>query len=372
MDEAEIAKHFADAAYHCEHHNFDFNSVGKYALSMVPREHGFKVVLTGEGADEHFGGYPFFIPDHLREVDPSLPESPPAVDPRLIAQLHAGGEADLKALYERAGWQNMNWSETDAVRAANGCIMISSIANTTPNLPVFAPWVRDAWAGRDCRDTIITGLPPSGRKGMKEKWHPLHTSEYLWSKTMLANHILSCLGDRTEMAHSIEARPPFLDHVVSEYVNGLPPSVKFAYTNPDGDQAANKSSDIWWQGQGAAFRALTEKWILREAVKPFVTEELYKRRKHPYSAPTRWPRGGPLEKMFRALLTEEAVENLGFVDYKVVEAALEEGFGDESDARSFRRLIYIGCWVAIGQRFGVKKATGVGREKPGKYKPSFA
>jgi asparagine synthase (glutamine-hydrolysing) len=68
------------------------------------------------------------------------------------------------------------------------------------------------------------------------------------------------MGDRMEMAHSIEGRTPFLDHLLTEYVNGLPPTAKVKYDPKKG--------------------ALVEKWILREAGKPFITEELYKRKKH--------------------------------------------------------------------------------------------
>jgi asparagine synthase (glutamine-hydrolysing) len=62
------------------------------------------------------------------------------------------------------------------------------------------------------------------------------------------------------MAHSIEARTPFLDHELTEYVYGLPPSVK-----------------IKWDAKDERF---VEKWILREAAKPFITKELYERKKH--------------------------------------------------------------------------------------------
>jgi asparagine synthase (glutamine-hydrolysing) len=62
VDEEALAAGFADSAYHCEHHNFDLNSVGKYILSELPHENGFKVVLTGEGADEHFAGWSNVFP----------------------------------------------------------------------------------------------------------------------------------------------------------------------------------------------------------------------------------------------------------------------------------------------------------------------
>jgi len=45
---------------------------------------------------------------------------------------------------------------------------------------------------------------------------PLNQALYLWSKGMLPNYVLTMLGDRMEMAHSIEGRVPFLDHHVIE------------------------------------------------------------------------------------------------------------------------------------------------------------
>lgn len=52
MDEEAFASRFEDATWHCEHHNPDLNYIGKFALSELPRELGFKVVLTGEGMIE--------------------------------------------------------------------------------------------------------------------------------------------------------------------------------------------------------------------------------------------------------------------------------------------------------------------------------
>jgi len=138
------------------------------------------------------------------------------------------------------------------------------------------------------------------------------------------------------MAYSIEARPPFLDHHLTEYVNGLPPSVK-----------------LRWDG---AARKFTEKWILREAGRPFVTQEIYERTKHPYTAPTTWPAGGPLHRLFERLLTRESVEALGFIEWEAVRELIPRAFG-EKNVSALRTVMVVGQWVVLSKRFGISKAV---------------
>ena len=49
---------------------------------------------------------------------------------------------------------------------------------------------------------------------------------YVGAKTILPNFILKYLGDRMEMAHSIEGRVPFLDHLVAETAARVPVNMK--------------------------------------------------------------------------------------------------------------------------------------------------
>lgn len=48
MNEKSLVENFEDAVFASEHCNPDLNSVGKYVLSNLPREEGFKVVLSGQ------------------------------------------------------------------------------------------------------------------------------------------------------------------------------------------------------------------------------------------------------------------------------------------------------------------------------------
>jgi asparagine synthase (glutamine-hydrolysing) len=88
---------------------------------------------------------------------------------------------------------------------------------------------------------------------------PLHQSLYMWAKTALPGYILTMLGDRMEMAHSVEGRVPFLDHHVVEIIRSQPVNQKV--------------------------RGMTEKYVLREAARDVITDTVYRRQKHPFLSP---------------------------------------------------------------------------------------
>lgn len=320
-------------------------------LSSIPRDAGFKVVLTGEGSDEHFAGYHFTSWDFLLEPDLSWPASTLTQDTKRLNQMQQAAvellgrqTAALGVKGEKFRWNEACWGYHQ-VNRVNMPNTILSMSGAT--FPMWAPWVVEKWSGLDLRETVIRAMPPAAREKILNQWHPLHTSLYITTKTLLSNQLLVSLGDRTEMAHSIEARPPFLDHNLVEYVNRLPPSLKLRYTS---DLDSNTD-------QQEQEPQLIEKWILREAGKSFIPEEIYNRKKQPYLAPVKWPQNGPLHQMFQRLCTKEAIENLGFVDWAPVERALQHAFGPKGDQGLFRLLVCVACWVVLSQRFGVEKAT---------------
>lgn len=339
MSEAELAKRFEDATWHTEHHNPDLNFVGKFALSEVPLEAGYKVVLTGEGADENFAGYPLFLPDYLRELDftwenfNTLPES--EREPQLKL-----AEDAAKAYYDSVGANTSIRGPSVSRNMLNNISTITSMVAFQPD--VFAAWTDTVVGKTDPQRTIANNIDGRVRQKVLNSWHPLHSAEYVWSKGHLANVFLTCLGDRTEMAHSIEARTPLLDHHLTEYVNHLPPSTKLRWQPPNTDDPEGR---------------FIEKWILREASKPFITRELYERKKHPYSAPTTWPRNGPLHKLLANLLTEKNVDNLGFVAWDKVGGLVDRAFGANGDPGAMRKALVVAEWVVLSRRFGVGRAS---------------
>jgi asparagine synthase (glutamine-hydrolysing) len=210
---------------------------------------------TGEGSDEHFGGYRNFLPDFFREPDPAW--NGHTISDLERAELTAVKEQETQPGYKGIDQAFVTKGSSTARRMLNDTSISSCLWTVT--LAHFAEWTR-CYGDLDIQQSRADN--PHGRilDLMNSKWHPLHTSQYVWTKSILPNLILTCMGDRMEMAHSIEGRPPFLDHILTEYINNLPPSMKIRYDPTSGE--------------------VVEKWILREASKPFITEELYKRKKH--------------------------------------------------------------------------------------------
>jgi asparagine synthase (glutamine-hydrolysing) len=266
-------------------------------------------------------------------------------------------QREMKGIWKKSGATAYDDRPAIASIAGVGATdMSDNLLAWHPATSIFAPWLQNLQSDDDCRRTVLSSYPDDVQSKMRSRWHPLHTAMYMWNKSSLANVLLSCLGDRTEMAHSVEARTPFLDHHLTEYINRLPPSVKLRYSA----ETASDNGELGpiWTKSSIALQSLDEKWILRQAVRPYITDELYKRKKHPFLAPTRWALGGPLHHKFETLLTQDAVEGLGFVDWGTIQEDMRSGWGETADPGAFRRLVYCAAWVTLSQRLGVAKATG--------------
>ena len=218
-------------------------------LAGSVRQHGYKVVLTGEGADEVFAGYDLFKEAKIRRFWARQPQS--RLRPKLLQRLYG-------------------YLENSPV--SNPAFAQSFFGQGMQHLhrPVFAHAPRWATSQR-----ALAFLSPEMRAGI-EGWDPLHAYEqtlpagigswsglgrdqYVEAKTLLAGYLLSSQGDRVAMANSIEGRFPFLDHRVIEFANRLPPSFKL--------------------------RGMTEKYILRRALADLLPDEIVRRTKQPYRAP---------------------------------------------------------------------------------------
>jgi len=188
MNEAEIAKHFEDTVWHNEHQSFDLNTVGKFCLSELPREKGFKVILSGEGADELFAGYPWFPVDLLLEPDNSMPNLVLQQNPELRQNLHEKAADDLLRSFSFIGdvpsLEELRANPTIRERL-NRTISPAIFSYATHGTEIFLKSVQEKYPYRDRVAMMIDPFTPEVQEKMKHSWHPLHTALYAVSKSSM-------------------------------------------------------------------------------------------------------------------------------------------------------------------------------------------
>jgi asparagine synthase (glutamine-hydrolysing) len=136
------------------------------------------------------------------------------------------------------------------------------------------------------------------------------------------------------MVHQVETRPPFLDHHVTEFANLIPPSLKIRY------DPVNK--------------ALREKYIIREAMRPFITDKTMNRMKRAYLGPSDYRENGALYQVVKKLLTEGNVKRLGFVDWNQLQDHIAKGFR-EGNQRCFRSSFFVAQLVVLSNDSGSRR-----------------
>ncbi len=291
IKQADIAEHFADAIWQAETLFFNGHGVSKFLLSRAVRDAGYKVVFTGEGSDEILGGYAHFRRDML--LHNAEGQNPTEVQ-RLLRELEDNNSVS-RGLLLPAGES----VPVDAIRRTLGFVptwfeIFGAMA--MKRLSVLGEDFKGQFAGRDSASVFLNQFDVPGQLTGRD---PLNQSLYLWSKASLLNYILVVLGDRMEMAHSIEGRVPFLDHHVVECLRQVPVALKV--------------------------RGMTEKYILREATRHVITDTVYRRQKHPFLSPpvTTLP-GERFHEMLQDTLRGSSLAALPFYDQKKVIALLDQ------------------------------------------------
>ena len=218
-------------------------------LAQQVRESGYKVVLTGEGADEVFGGYDLYKEAKVRRFMAREPES--AWRARILDRLYPYLQHSPAAA---RGFAQRFFSEGREHLHHPGYAHLPRWTTTRRAWQFFSADVLDQLGGWDPLQRIEPTLPEGiGR------WEPLAQDQYVEAHTLLSGYLLSSQGDRMAMAASIEARFPFLDHRVIEFANRLPAGYKL--------------------------RGLVEKHILKKSVTGLLPESIRQRTKQPYRAP---------------------------------------------------------------------------------------
>ncbi|MDT8321231.1 MAG: asparagine synthase (glutamine-hydrolyzing) [Xanthomonadales bacterium] len=280
LNAGHLYDNFVNTMWHTERTIYNTLGVAKLLMSRHVRDVGYKVVLTGEGSDELFGGYPAFRRDMF---------------------LHG---LDHLAADERIEWERLLAEQNRLFRGAmlaEDEISSPALEQTVGFTPsCLQPWLASAarvpaLVSADFRERLRGYDPGAAIAGeldaeLLRGRHPLDKVQYVWIKTMLEGQILTWGGDRVDMANSMEARPAFLDHHLAELAARLPPSMRI--------------------------KGKVEKYVLREAMKGLLPEVLYKREKFAFMAPpahTDPEKWAAVQNLAEEYLSDSAIEDAGLL-----------------------------------------------------------
>jgi asparagine synthase (glutamine-hydrolysing) len=246
---SDIARAFRDVVWHAEKPLLRTAPAPLFLLSQAVRDSGYKVVLTGEGADEIFGGYDLYKEVKIRQFIDARPES------KFRGEL-------LRRLYPympMMGKQSRSFLQSFFVNSQRhaGDIFSSHRPRwqvTSHAKRLYSADVKAQLGGYDPVEEL-RGALPSQFPG----WNEFTRAQYLETAFLLPGYILAAQGDRMAMGHGIEGRFPFLDHRVVEFANALPIRMKM--------------------------RVLNEKYLLKRVVRGLIPESVRVRSKQPYRAP---------------------------------------------------------------------------------------
>jgi len=289
--EQDIGDNFDRVVWHSEVPLLRTGPAPLFMLSGLVRAEGYKVVLTGEGADEMFGGYNIFKEDKIRRFWARCPDS--ELRPRLIERLYPYifSNASEKTRGFLNAFFRQGLSETGSVFYSH----LLRWRNTVQLQNFFSMDIRDGLQPLDVFLQRCKSMLPDGF----EKWHPMSRAQYLEISIFMTNYLLSSQGDRMAMGHSVEGRFPYLDHRVMEFATRIPPHYRM--------------------------RGLNEKYILKESARGIIPDQLVQRPKQPYRAPISRCFLGPDAPGFaKWLLSEQSIKDKGYFDHKKVAGLLKK------------------------------------------------
>jgi len=283
----------------------DSSAIPTYLVSELAAQH-VKVVLSGEGGDELFGGYETYAADQLAlrvggaaaRLAP-LVERVPSSDRRVSLEYRAKRfvrAASLSPLERHHGWKEI-------FSAQQRQQLLAPAWQHAPGDPL------DGWRERFAE---TEGAPLLAR--LQDVDLGIYLADDLLVKT-----------DRMSMAHSLEARVPYLDPVVSDLALALPTGLKV--------------------------RGLSKKRLLRRAAAGLIPASIIHGRKRGFSIPAAaWLRG-ELEPLARELLGPERTRGQGYFDPAFVTRLLDDHVARRADnSRQLWGLMSFSLW-----------AEGVGR-----------
>jgi asparagine synthase (glutamine-hydrolysing) len=294
----------------------DAAALPTYMLSKLAAEH-VKVVLTGDGGDEIFAGYSKYANEQTERRRDYVPAP-------LRRALGMIGDSMPEGAKGRTFLRHI--AMTGSHRYLHG-----NAGSPEEQARIFQPGVLGRIGTGDPWATALGHLDPRGGS-----W--LSALQY-WDLQAYLPLLLLTKVDRMTMAHSIEARPPLLDHRLVEF-------------------AARVPSDLLLRGR-------TTKYLFKQAMRGIVPNEIIDRKKHGFAVPlAQWFRSD-LSDFLRDLLLSPTSRQRGIFNPQYLEQQLRlhEGGRDLDDALWMFASFELWCRSVLDARPGLRGA-GAGAKRP--------
>lgn len=246
-----------------------------YVLAKLVSDNNTKVVLSGEGSDELFGGYDIFREVKIREYCSKYPES--------------GRRASLYKSINRFV-RNLDRQPANSLALFYGGVAADQWCSSHDTRWRLGNYSRQFFSMCFREEMDKTDVLGQTRELLPEdfmEWSSLQRAQYLEIILLFSNYLLSSQGDRVSMASSVECRFPFLDHEVIELACRLPDRMKI--------------------------KVLDEKYIIKRIARKYLPEEILNRQKFPYRAPIDIP-GLMVDEHVRELVSAERIDQYGIFD----------------------------------------------------------
>jgi len=269
--EAGLLDVIEEMAYHSDEPGADAGALPVWYLARLSRRE-VTVALSGEGADELFGGYLTYAADRLARLARPIPARLRQAALRAAARLPVSDEK-ISFEYKLKRWLAGSLLPADEAHFFwNGACSPDELRALTGR-PASLPELRDAGGG----------------------W----LNRYLLADQQyyLPDNILYKV-DRMSMAHSLEVRPPFLDHRIVEWAASLPENLKI--------------------------RGLSQKYILKQLMRRKLPRAVLRRQKTGFDIPAHdWLRG-PLRGLLLETLAPAALKRARVADPAAVERLIQD------------------------------------------------
>ena len=264
-----------------------------HAASLASRH--VKVVLTGDGGDEIFAGYDRYFGFRWVNLYAALPEGVRRylLGPAVYAMHDSSA---YKNITQKARWVHDLSFHEGGRRYAQATAFFRFGQEGKGGL--YAPDVAARLAEIDPMESVIRGFDEAEARNDLDRMLQADIS------TRLPEHSLM-LSDRMTMARSLEARSPFLDHRLAEFVATLPASFKM--------------------------RGKTLKYLLRRVAAPYLPETILKRPKQGFMFPLGYWMKGPLLPVLRHLLATSTLIEEGIFRREPIERLVAEHVANRAD-----------------------------------------